>query len=151
MKFKEEKDLLVAYFITGSPSLQYVLTVGCVNTLYVNSWIGWFVRLCMGTHWISQKYMIDIVRNDEIKLTYLLFSVYLSVLCSLWHNNIREVLVFHFNDGFNSTRTGSDLKVSALAFLWAVHFGRDRGVGGGGGRSGGEHVLPPNIFKIIKK
>ena len=25
----------------------------------------------------------DIVMNDEIKLTYLLFSVYLSVLCSL--------------------------------------------------------------------
>ena len=27
--------------------------------------------------------MYDIVMNDEIKLTYLLFSVYLSVLCSL--------------------------------------------------------------------
>ena len=35
----------------------------------------------MEIHSTSQKY--DIVMNGEIKLTYLLFSVYLSVLCSL--------------------------------------------------------------------
>ena len=36
----------------------------------------------MEIHSISQKDMI-FVMNDKIKLTYLLFSVYLSVLCSL--------------------------------------------------------------------
>ena len=35
----------------------------------------------MGIHSIYQKY--DNVMNDEIKLTYLLFSMYLAVLCSL--------------------------------------------------------------------
>ena len=29
-----------------------------IKTLYGNSWIGWFIRLCMGIHSISQKYMI---------------------------------------------------------------------------------------------
>ena len=30
----------------------------CIKTLYRNSWIGLFIRLCMGIHLISQKYMI---------------------------------------------------------------------------------------------
>ena len=29
-----------------------------IETLYGNFWIGWFIRLCMEIHSISQKYMI---------------------------------------------------------------------------------------------
>ena len=64
-------------------------------TVCVNGRIARFIhiRLCMGTpgrvicktlygNPLDFSKIYNIVMNDEIKLTYLLFSVYLSVLCS---------------------------------------------------------------------
>ena len=38
-------------------SLCYVIYT-YIKTLYASFWIGWFIRLCMEIHSISQKYMI---------------------------------------------------------------------------------------------
>ena len=68
---------------TGSPSLQFVL-----RDLYIYKDFVWelldrvIYKILYGNPLDFSK-IYDIVMNDEIKLTYLLFSVYLSVLCSL--------------------------------------------------------------------
>ena len=69
--------------ITGSPSLKFVL-----HDLYIYKDFVWelldrvIYKTLFGNPLDFSK-INDIVMNDEIKLTYLLFSVYLSVLCSL--------------------------------------------------------------------
>ena len=46
----------------------------------------------MGIRSVSQKYIISVVMNDEIKVTYLLFSVNLSVLCTCsWSRDLSSV------------------------------------------------------------
>ena len=72
---------------TGSPSLQFVLTVA-LRDLYTYKDFVWELldRVVYKTLYgnpLDFSKIYDIVMNDEIKLTYLLFSVYLSVLCSL--------------------------------------------------------------------
>ena len=72
---------------TGSPSLQFVLTVALCD-LYIYKDFIWELldRVICKTLYgnpLDFSKIYDIVMNDEIKLTYLLFSVYLSVLCSL--------------------------------------------------------------------
>ena len=68
---------------TGSPSLQFVL-----HDLYIYKDFVWELldRVIYKTLYgnpLNFSKIYDIVMNDEIKLTYLLFSVYLSVLYSL--------------------------------------------------------------------
>ena len=68
---------------TGSPSLQFVL-----RDLYLYKDFVWELldRVIYKTLYgnpLDFSKIYDIFMNDEIKLTYLLFSVYLSVLCSL--------------------------------------------------------------------
>ena len=68
---------------TGGPSLQFVL-----RDLYIYKDFVWELldRVIYKTLYgnpLDFSKIYDIVMNDEIKLTYLLFSVYLSVLCSL--------------------------------------------------------------------
>ena len=72
---------------TGSPSLQFVLTVA-LRDLYIYKDFVWELqdRVIYKTLYgnpLDFSKIYDIVMNDEIKLTYLLFSVKLSVLCSL--------------------------------------------------------------------
>ena len=70
------------------------LTV-CVNNLYINLYKDFVLELLDQViyktlygnplHFLK---LYDIVIDDEIKLTYLLFSVYLSVLCrAIWSHN----------------------------------------------------------------
>ena len=68
---------------TGSPSLKFVL-----RNLYIHKDFVWELldRVIYKTLYgnpLDFSKIYDIVMNDEIKLTYLLFGVYLSVLCSL--------------------------------------------------------------------
>ena len=67
---------------TGSPSLQFVL-----RDLYIYKDFVWELldRVIYKTLYgnpLDFSKIYDIFMNDEIKWTYLLFSVYLSVLCS---------------------------------------------------------------------
>ena len=69
------------------PSLQFVLTVA-LRDLYIYKEFVWELldRVIHNTLYgnpLDFSKIYDIVMNDEIKMTYLLFSVYLSVLCSL--------------------------------------------------------------------
>ena len=73
----------VEHTITGSPNLKFVL-----RDLYIHKDFVWELldRVIYKTLYgnpLDFSKIYDIVMNDEIKLTYLLFSVYLSVLCSL--------------------------------------------------------------------
>ena len=72
---------------TGSPSLQFVLTVA-LRDLYIYKDFVWelldrVIYMTLYGNPLDFSKIYDIVMNDEIKLTYLLFRVYLSVLCSL--------------------------------------------------------------------
>ena len=86
LDFKQNKSRPVrAAGITGSPSLQFVLTVA-LRDLYMRLWRELLDRVIYKTMYgnpLDFSKIHDIVMNNEIKLTYLLFSVYLSALCSL--------------------------------------------------------------------
>ena len=62
---------------TGSQSLQFVLFVALCD-LYIYKDFVWELL-----YWVIYKTLYEkiYVMNDEIKLTCLLFSIYLSVLC----------------------------------------------------------------------
>ena len=72
-----------ARLFTGSPSLLFVL-----RDLYIYKDFVWELRdrviyKTLYGNPLDFSKIYDIFMNDKIKLTYLLFSVYLSVLCSL--------------------------------------------------------------------
>ena len=71
---------------SADPSLQFVLTVG-LRHLYIYKDFEWELlnRVIYKTLYgnpLDFSKIYDNIMNDEIKSTYLLFSVYLSVLCS---------------------------------------------------------------------
>ena len=71
-------------YTTGSPSLQFVLTARFM--IYKDFEWELLDRVIYKTLYgnpLDFSKIYDKIMNDEIKLTYLLFSVYLSVLCSL--------------------------------------------------------------------
>ena len=74
-----------AFFIrtTGSPSLQFVLRDLNIYKDFVWELLDRVIYKTLYGNPLDFSKIYDIVMNDEIKLTYLLFSVYLSVLCSL--------------------------------------------------------------------
>ena len=69
--------------ITGSPSLQFVLRDLYIYIDFVWELLDRVIYKTLYGNPLDFSKIYDIVMNDEIKLTYLLFSVYLSVLCSL--------------------------------------------------------------------
>ena len=79
-------SLLPGYdMTTGRPSLQFVLTVAlCVYTYIDFVWelLDRVVYKTLYGNPLDFSKIYNIVMNDEIKFTYFLFSVYLSVLCS---------------------------------------------------------------------
>ena len=68
---------------TGSPSLQFVLRDLNIYKDFVWELLDRVIYKTLYGNPLDFSKIYDIVMNDEIKLTYLLFSVYLSVLCSL--------------------------------------------------------------------
>ena len=68
---------------TGSPSLQFVLRDLYLYKDFVWELLDWVIYKTLYGNPLDFSKIYDIFMNDEIKLIYLLFSVYLSVLCSL--------------------------------------------------------------------
>ena len=72
-----------AYLTTGSPSLKFVLHDLYLYKDFVRELLDRVIYKTLYGNPLDFSKIYDIFMNDEIKLTYLLFSVYLSVLCSL--------------------------------------------------------------------
>ena len=77
------RNLYTIGCITGSPSLQFVLRDLYLYKDFVRELLDRVIYKTLYGNPLYFSKIYDIFMNDEIKLIYLLFSVYLSVLCSL--------------------------------------------------------------------
>ena len=71
---------------TGSPSLQFVLSIA-LRDLHIWGFVwellDWVIYKTLYGNPLDFSKIYDIVMNDKMKLTYILFSMHLSVLCNV--------------------------------------------------------------------